>query len=99
MVDTHNRQRLRRRNVELPDSLVVNVMLQRVEQHRANIPRTRLQKITEEHQIILHVTQRAGVWNVTKQRRQTIRKLEVLRATMPIFLAVRSFAASLPPNP
>src|SRR5437016_9881872 len=99
MIDTHNRQRLRRRNFELPDSLVVNVMLQRIEQHRANVLWTRLQEIAEKHQIILHVAQRARAGDETKQRRQTIRKLEILRARVTLRRIPRALAASLSPNP
>jgi hypothetical protein len=78
MIDGNRRYLLRRFDLHAFESLVANVMLQRVKQHRLNVRGSGLKKVAEEIEIVFRVGERAGRRNKLKDFRQPVNKLQVL---------------------
>src|ERR1043165_199698 len=72
-------------------------MLDRVEHHRADVGRRRLQEIAEEVEILFDVAQTSRARHETQNYRQAINQLQILRvATATLFLTVRARLLSHP---
>src|SRR5258708_23244864 len=99
VIDSHRRHvlRLRDANLNSLQSSIRDIVLQSVQQHRANIRGRGLQKVTEEIQIALGISQCSRCRNELENGRQSIHELQVLTvSTLSLIFAPSAHVTSYP---
>src|SRR6266498_4568303 len=75
----------------LLQSLIGHILLQRAENHRADVRRCWLKEVAKDVEVILYVTQTTGAWHKLEDARQAVNKFQIL--TMSILATIGLVAA------
>ena len=98
VINRHGGHRFGRRRCDVCQSRIIDVVLERIEHHRADVGGRRLKKVAEQLEVMLDVAQPSGVRHKAQQRGQTLDQTQILRVPLRPFLTRRPHLFAHPPG-